>query len=160
MTSATVTEALELVFEENESNNSRALSSLIFCVLFKEICRTLISAQKVLAAPEYCHANFTVYFTEAFWADPELGTPTFQARKPCYSNTGVMVVDVEKWRQGEFTKKVEDWMMVLKQKRIYHLGSLPPFLLVFAGNIMPVDHRWNQHGLGGDNIEGKCRSLI
>ncbi|URE30523.1 Glycosyl transferase family 8 [Musa troglodytarum] len=50
-------------------------------------------------------------------------------------------------------------MGVQKQKRIYHLGSLPPFLLVLAGNIKAVDHRWNQHGLGGDNIEGKCRSL-
>jgi hypothetical protein len=46
-----------------------------------------------------------------------------------------------------------------EEKRIYSLGSLPPFLLVLAGEIMPVDHRWNQHGLGGDNAEGKCRSL-
>ncbi|URE30526.1 Glycosyl transferase family 8 [Musa troglodytarum] len=73
--------------------------------------------------------------------------------------TGVMVMDVEMWRSGGYTKMVEDWMGVQKQKRIYHLGSLPPFLLVLAGNIKAVDHRWNQHGLGGDNIEGKCRSL-
>jgi lipopolysaccharide biosynthesis glycosyltransferase len=70
-----------------------------------------------------------------------------------------MVVDVEKWRQVQLTQKVEGWMTVQKQKRIYHLGSLPPFLLVLAGNIKGVDHRWNQHGLGGDNMEGKCRSL-
>lgn len=50
-------------------------------------------------------------------------------------------------------------MGVQKHKRIYHLGSLPPFLLLFAGNIKGVDHRWNQHWLGGDNLEGKCRSL-
>lgn len=43
MMSATVTEALELVFEENDSNSSSAVSSLIFCVLFREICRPLIS---------------------------------------------------------------------------------------------------------------------
>ncbi|CAK9151017.1 unnamed protein product [Ilex paraguariensis] len=113
---------------------------------------------KVLGAPEYCHANFTQYFTEVFWSDRSLSR-TFEGRKPCYFNTGVMVVDVDKWRQGEYTKKVEKWMMVQKHKRIYHLGSLPPFLLVLAGNIKAVDHRWNQHGLGGDNIEGKCRSL-
>ncbi|VFQ86188.1 unnamed protein product [Cuscuta campestris] len=127
------------------------------------------NADRVLAAPEYCHANFTVYFTDAFWSDPKL-VNTFEggkhppsssglAWKPCYFNTGVMVVDVEKWRRGGYTERVEGWMAVQKQKRIYHLGSLPPFLLVFAGNIMPVDHRWNQHGLGGDNIEGKCRRL-
>ncbi|XP_019197462.1 PREDICTED: probable galacturonosyltransferase-like 4 [Ipomoea nil] len=113
---------------------------------------------KVLAVPEYCHANFTAYFTPAFWSDPEL-SKTFDGRRPCYFNTGVMIMDVEKWRQGGYTQKVEDWMQVQKQKRIYHLGSLPPFLLVLAGNIMPVDHRWNQHGLGGDNLEGKCRNL-
>ncbi|XP_030532726.2 LOW QUALITY PROTEIN: probable galacturonosyltransferase-like 4 [Rhodamnia argentea] len=113
---------------------------------------------KVLAAPEYCHANFTKYFTELFWSDPALAR-TFLGRRPCYFNTGVMVVDVEKWRQGGYSQRVEEWMAVQKQKRIYHLGSLPPFLLVLAGNIKAVDHRWNQHGLGGDNLEGKCRAL-
>ncbi|XP_059625806.1 probable galacturonosyltransferase-like 4 [Cornus florida] len=113
---------------------------------------------KVLAAPEYCHANFTKYFTDAFWSDPGMAQ-TFRGRKPCYFNTGVMVVDVDKWRQGGYAQKVEDWMVVQKQKRIYHLGSLPPFLLVLAGNIKAIDHRWNQHGLGGDNVEGKCRGL-
>ncbi|KAJ4727539.1 Hexosyltransferase [Melia azedarach] len=113
---------------------------------------------KVLAAPEYCHANFTNYFTDLFWSDRKLAK-TFDRRKPCYFNTGVMVVDVDKWRQGRYSQKVEEWMAVQKQKRIYHLGSLPPFLLVLAGNIKAVNHRWNQHGLGGDNIEGKCRNL-
>ncbi|KAF3664761.1 putative galacturonosyltransferase-like 6 [Capsicum annuum] len=113
---------------------------------------------KVLAAPEYCQANFSTYFTSAFWEDSELSR-AFEGRKPCYFNTGVMVMDVDKWRRGSYTQKVEDWMVIQKQKRIYHLGSLPPFLLTLGGNIMPVDHRWNQHGLGGDNIEGKCRSL-
>ncbi|KAK4779809.1 hypothetical protein SAY87_015915 [Trapa incisa] len=113
---------------------------------------------KVLAAPEYCHANFTMYFTDRFWSDQRLAR-TFEGRRPCYFNTGVMVVDVEKWRHLGMTQRVEEWMAVQKQKRIYLLGSLPPFLLVLAGNIKAVDHRWNQHGLGGDNIEGKCRSL-
>ncbi|GMN46544.1 hypothetical protein TIFTF001_015725 [Ficus carica] len=113
---------------------------------------------KVVAAPEYCHANFMQYFTDAFWSDRDLAK-TFEGRKPCYFNTGVMVVDVEEWRRGRYTEKVEEWMDMQKRKRIYHLGSLPPFLLVFAGKIRAVDHRWNQHGLGGDNLEGKCRNL-
>ncbi|CAL8991603.1 unnamed protein product [Prunus brigantina] len=113
---------------------------------------------KVVAAPEYCQANFTQYFTDTFWSDPDL-SKTFQGRNPCYFNTGVMVVDVDKWRKGGYTQKVEEWMALQKRKRLYNLGSLPPFLLVLAGNIKAVDHRWNQHGLGGDNFEGKCRSL-
>lgn len=113
---------------------------------------------RVLAAPEYCHANFTNFFTDLFWSDRNLAK-TFDGRDPCYFNTGVMVMNVEKWRQGGYSQRVEEWMVVQKQKRIYHLGSLPPFLLVLAGNIKGVNHRWNQHGLGGDNIKGKCRNL-
>ncbi|KAA8527531.1 hypothetical protein F0562_034754 [Nyssa sinensis] len=114
--------------------------------------------EKLVAAPEYCHANFTNYFTTAFWEDANLAG-TFEGRRPCYFNTGVMVVDMDKWRKGGYTYKVGEWMAVQKQKRIYQLGSLPPFLLVLAGNIKAVHHRWNQHGLGGDNFEGKCRGL-
>ncbi|KAJ0110833.1 hypothetical protein Patl1_00931 [Pistacia atlantica] len=31
--------------------------------------------------------------------------------------------------------------------------------LVFAGHVAPIEHRWNQHGLGGDNVRGSCRDL-
>ncbi|XP_075476041.1 putative galacturonosyltransferase-like 4 [Primulina tabacum] len=61
--------------------------------------------KKVLAAPEYCHANFTNYFTDAFWSDVNLSR-TFEGRHPCYFNTGVMVVDVDQWRKGGYTQKV------------------------------------------------------
>ncbi|CAN6289388.1 unnamed protein product [Urochloa humidicola] len=117
-------------------------------------------AGHVLAAPEYCHANFSSYFTDAFWSHLALnGTFRGRRRPCCYFNTGVMVMDVDKWRAGGYTRRVEEWMAVQKRRRIYHLGSLPPFLLVFAGRIRAVDHRWNQHGLGGDNVEGRCRGL-
>lgn len=115
----------------------------------------------VLAAPEYCHANFTSYFTPAFWAHPAYPSVFLRRRRPpCYFNTGVMVIDLERWRAGGFTRRLEAWMEVQKKEaRIYELGSLPPFLLVFAGEIEQVEHRWNQHGLGGDNVEGLCRDL-
>ncbi|KAK7291162.1 hypothetical protein RIF29_06088 [Crotalaria pallida] len=112
----------------------------------------------VLAAPQYCNANFTSYFTPTFWSNPSLSL-TFANREPCYFNTGVMVIDLVRWRAGDYTTKIEEWMELQKRMRIYELGSLPPFLLVFAGNIVSVDHRWNQHGLGGDNFRGLCRDL-
>lgn len=111
-----------------------------------------------VAAPEYCHANFSKYFSSSFWGDADLAS-TFHGRKPCYFNTGVMIIDLDKWRRQNCTKKIEQWMEVQKERRIYELGSLPPFLLVFAGSIEPVEHRWNQHGLGGDNVKGSCRPL-
>ncbi|GAB4828909.1 hypothetical protein Ancab_018570 [Ancistrocladus abbreviatus] len=112
----------------------------------------------VLGAPEYCHANFTSYFTDKFWNNPQFSR-TFQGREACYFNTGVMVIDLRKWREGRYTKKLEMWMRIQKRYRLYELGSLPPFLLVFAGEVEGVEHRWNQHGLGGDNLEGRCRNL-
>ncbi|KAI3452992.1 hypothetical protein Pfo_009655 [Paulownia fortunei] len=112
----------------------------------------------VLGAPEYCHANFSHYFTSKFWSNPSFSS-TFKGRVPCYFNTGVMVIDLTKWRSQRFTQKLEYWMRIQKRYRIYELGSLPPFLLVFAGNVEGVEDRWNQHGLGGDNLEGLCRDL-
>ncbi|CAL5421522.1 unnamed protein product [Camellia sinensis] len=112
----------------------------------------------VLGAPEYCHANFSSYFTNKFWSIPIFST-VFSNRNPCYFNTGVMVIDLQKWRQGKYTEKLENWMRLQKRYRIYELGSLPPFLLVFAGNVESIEHRWNQHGLGGDNVQGLCRDL-
>ncbi|CAN8254781.1 unnamed protein product [Cochlearia groenlandica] len=122
---------------------------------------TQIPNDVVLAAPEYCNANFTTYFTPTFWSNPSLSITLslHRLRPPCYFNTGVMVIELKKWRQGDYTRKIIEWMELQKRMIIYELGSLPPFLLVFAGNIAPVDHRWNQHGLGGDNFRGLCRDL-
>ncbi|XP_024982294.1 probable galacturonosyltransferase-like 7 [Cynara cardunculus var. scolymus] len=114
--------------------------------------------EKTIGAPEYCHANFTKYFTTGFWSNRKYSS-IFSERKPCYFNTGVMVIDLVKWRQFGYTKRIERWMEIQKSDRIYELGSLPPFLLVFAGHVAPIDHGWNQHGLGGDNVKGSCRDL-
>ncbi|KAG5626015.1 hypothetical protein H5410_011233 [Solanum commersonii] len=111
-----------------------------------------------VGSPQYCHANFTNYFTPKFWSHKKFFR-AFHGRKPCYFNTGVMVIDLIKWRKYRYTKKLERWMKIQRVHRIYELGSLPPFLLVFAGKIAPIDQRWNQHGLGGDNLSGSCRNI-
>ncbi|KAF8407974.1 hypothetical protein HHK36_007114 [Tetracentron sinense] len=94
------------------------------------------------------------------WSISLTGSRTIGAgRKLCYFNKGVMVMDLVRWREGNFRRRIEYWMEFQKQRRIYELGSLPPFLLVFAGDVVGIDHRWNQHGLGGDNVVASCRSL-
>ncbi|XP_073275718.1 probable galacturonosyltransferase-like 1 [Primulina huaijiensis] len=133
-------------------------SDLVLVDDIAKLAATSLGGDKVLAAPEYCNANFTSYFTPTFWSSPSLSL-TFADRKACYFNTGVMVIDLHRWRDGDYTRKIEEWMELQKRMRIYELGSLPPFLLVFAGKIAPVDHSWNQHGLGGDNFRGLCRDL-
>ncbi|TVU01549.1 hypothetical protein EJB05_52990, partial [Eragrostis curvula] len=122
------------------------------------LAATPLPSETAVAAPEYCGANFTAYFTPGFWASPALSS-AFANRKACYFNTGVMVLDLARWRRAGYTAQIEEWMELQKRVRIYELGSLPPFLLVFAGRIAAVDHRWNQHGLGGDNYRGLCRGL-
>ncbi|KAG2260481.1 hypothetical protein Bca4012_008401 [Brassica carinata] len=112
-----------------------------------------------IGAPEYCHANFTSYFNGAFWSDDRYNETFKGRRKPCYFNTGVMVIDLKKWRSLEYTKAIEKWMEIQKVERIYELGSLPAYLLVFAGRVAPISHRWNQHGLGGDKVRGSCRDM-
>ncbi|URE17853.1 Glycosyl transferase family 8 [Musa troglodytarum] len=107
--------------------------------LWDDAAARLDSAAAVVAAPEYCHANFTRYFAPTFWA--------------------VMVMDLHRWRAGGYRRRIERWMEVQRERRIYELGSLPPFLLVFAGEVEGLEHRWNQHGLGGDNLTGECRRL-
>ncbi|XP_059457426.1 probable galacturonosyltransferase-like 1 [Corylus avellana] len=133
-------------------------SDLVLVDDIAKLAATPLGDKTVLAAPEYCNANFTSYFTPSFWSNPSLSL-TFEGREACYFNTGVMVIDLQRWRSGDYTTKIVEWMELQKRMRIYELGSLPPFLLVFAGNIAPVDHRWNQHGLGGDNFRGLCRDL-
>ncbi|KAK5775149.1 hypothetical protein PVK06_043018 [Gossypium arboreum] len=133
-------------------------SDLVLVDDMAKLTATPLGDSSVLAAPEYCNANFTSYFTPTFWSNPTLSL-TFSGRNACYFNTGVMVIDLQRWRAGDYTTKIVEWMELQKRMRIYELGSLPPFLLVFAGNIAPVDHRWNQHGLGGDNYRGLCRDL-
>uniref|UniRef100_A0A0E0P6V8 Hexosyltransferase n=1 Tax=Oryza rufipogon TaxID=4529 RepID=A0A0E0P6V8_ORYRU len=115
---------------------------------------------RTVGASEYCHANFTKYFTDRFWSDKQFAG-TFAGRRPCYFNTGVMVLDLTRWRRTGYTRRIERWVEIQKSPagRIYELGSLTPFLLVFAGHVAPIEHRWNQHSLDSDNVFGSCRDL-
>ncbi|KAK2661854.1 hypothetical protein Ddye_000428 [Dipteronia dyeriana] len=124
----------------------------------QKLWKISLTASTTIGAPQYCHVNFTKYFSNNFWFDIEFSR-VFQGKRPCYFNTGVMVMDLERWREGDYTRKIEKWMRIQKEKKIYQLGSLPPFLLVFGGDVEGIDHRWNQHGLGGDNLVDSCRSL-
>ncbi|XP_047312408.1 probable galacturonosyltransferase-like 10 [Impatiens glandulifera] len=124
-----------------------------------------LTGSRAIGAPEYCHVDIGRYFTDEFWSDQELsqvlngGNENNNKKKGCYFNTGVMVMDLERWREGNYRLRIEKWMEIQRERRIYSLGSLPPFLLVFAGEVEAIGHQWNQHGLGGDNLVNSCRSL-
>uniref|UniRef100_A0A1S3EHQ5 Hexosyltransferase n=3 Tax=Cicer arietinum TaxID=3827 RepID=A0A1S3EHQ5_CICAR len=76
-------------------------SDLILVDDIAKLAATNLRNDAVLAAPEYCNANFSNYFTPTFWSNPSLSL-TFASRKPCYFNTGVMVIHLERWRAGNY----------------------------------------------------------
>ncbi|KAM1236269.1 hypothetical protein FF1_037373 [Malus domestica] len=61
-------------------------SDLILVDDIAKLSATPLGGGAVLAAPEYCNANFTFYFTFAFWSNPSLSL-TFANRHTCYFNT-------------------------------------------------------------------------
>ncbi|XWS21100.1 hypothetical protein CRYUN_Cryun30bG0026400 [Craigia yunnanensis] len=65
-------------------------SDLVLVDDIAKLAATPLGDNSVLAAPEYCNANFTSYFTLTFWSNPSLSL-AFANRKACYFNTGVMV---------------------------------------------------------------------
>ena len=76
-----------------------------------KLWETNLTSTRVIGAPEYCHANFTKYFMDPFWFDPIL-SQVFLTRNLCYFNTEIMVMDLVKWREGNYRKRIENWMEV------------------------------------------------
>lgn len=63
-------------------------SDVILVDDISKLWRTNLSS-RTLGSPEYCHVNFTKYFTPKFWSDSEKKFyNVFKGRKPCYFNTG------------------------------------------------------------------------
>ena len=61
------------------------------------------------------------------------------------------------WKERDVSNKLLGWMSLHRasSEPLYELGSLPPFLLVFAGRIgssaehnSALDRRWNDHDYG------------
>nr|CAD1819523.1 unnamed protein product [Ananas comosus var. bracteatus] len=100
-------------------------SDLVLVDDIRGLAGTPLPDGAALAAPEYCGANFAAYFTPSFWANPALSN-AFAGRRPCYFNTGVMVMDLHRWRLESYTQRIEEWMQLQQRLRIYELGSLPP----------------------------------
>ena len=106
--------------------------------------------EATIGSPEFCEFPFHRYFTDYFWHNRTISQPYQSKKNACYSNPGVMVVDLARWKRRHCTEQIEHWMRVQKfgKERIYRLGSLPPFLLVFAGKLKSLPWGWNTHDLG------------
>jgi lipopolysaccharide biosynthesis glycosyltransferase len=65
----------------------------------------------VLGALEYCHMNFLSFFTARFWGTRCIRA-SLKGKRACYFNTGLMVIDLRKWKEGRHMERLESWMRV------------------------------------------------
>ncbi|KAM1236271.1 hypothetical protein ACFX2I_037298 [Malus domestica] len=88
-------------------------SDLILVDDIAKLSATPLGGGAVLAAPEYCNANFTFYFTFAFWSNPSLSL-TFANRHTCYFNTCAALLCVGTLHCGPADSKVKPsrWLVV------------------------------------------------
>ncbi|KAF2308650.1 hypothetical protein GH714_011711 [Hevea brasiliensis] len=79
------------------------------------------------------------------WRIPLTGSRTIGAPEYCHAKF-TNYFNSEFWSDPELSRVFEGKMACY-------------FNTVFAGDVEAIDHRWNQHGLGGDNVVRSCRPL-
>eukprot|EP01137_Pigoraptor_chileana_P023685 Opistho-2@90398 len=67
----------------------------------------------------------------------------------CSLNNGVLVYDMNKWRRANYTAQLFRWTRLNNERKLYKLGSQPPFNLVFGRNYKLLDKYWNMMDLAG-----------
>eukprot|EP01137_Pigoraptor_chileana_P002927 Opistho-2@42431 len=67
----------------------------------------------------------------------------------CSLNNGVLVYDMRLWRRSNYTAQLFEWTRLNNEKKLYKLGSQPPFNLVFDRNYKVLDKCWNTMDIAG-----------
>ena len=75
------------------------------------------------------------------------------SKKESSFNNGVLMYDLDAWRVPgvNYTDELLSWTALNKKRRLYSLGSQPPFNLVFYNNLKVLDTKWNVMDLAGLN---------
>ncbi|CAK8999544.1 unnamed protein product [Durusdinium trenchii] len=63
-------------------------------------------------------------------------------------NAGVMVIDLERWRQRHASQLIAEWIAMNARRRLWLHGSQPPLLLLFHDEVVSLHWSWNVDGLG------------
>ena len=58
-------------------------------------------------------------------------------------NTGVLGLNLKKWREKNLTNEVLYWMCMNKKTRLWNLGTQPIIYIVAGDDWNRVDERWN-----------------
>lgn len=86
-------------------------------------------------------------------AVPRHGRPagiskTFKTSISTTFNAGVLVVDLDRWRERNLTDQVAVWARRNRDEQIYTFGSQPPLALAIGENFEHLDLKWNVGTLG------------
>ena len=67
-------------------------------------------------------------------------------------NTGVLGLNLKKWREKNLTDEVLYWMCMNKRTRLWNLGTQPIIYIVTGDDWNRVNKRWNVNGLGYTHV--------
>lgn len=68
-------------------------------------------------------------------------------------NTGVYILNFDKWRQNDLTQKCEELMLDHKKGNLFKLGTQPIINILYYGKCIDIDKRWNLTGLGSNEYD-------
>lgn len=103
------------------------------------------------AAVKYCLQRYDDYIDFAKLESMGLGAG--MDPKTCIANRGVLVIDVDRWKQVNLTGKIEQWMVYYRQADgdLWYGGmSQPPWLLAMHNDYKELGEEWNCNSLGRD----------
>ncbi|XP_024364478.1 probable galacturonosyltransferase 13 isoform X2 [Physcomitrium patens] len=108
---------------------------------------------KVNGAVETCHGDDTWVMSKTFknyfnFSHPIISS-TFAPDK-CAWAYGMNVFDLQAWRKADITRVYHYWQKQNLQLNLtlWRLGTLPPALIAFDGNVHPIPGNWHMLGLG------------
>ncbi|KAE8683639.1 putative galacturonosyltransferase-like 2 [Hibiscus syriacus] len=119
-------------------------SDLVLVDDIAKLAATPLGDDSVLAAPQYCNANFTSYFTTTFWSNHSLSL-TFANRKPCYFNTGVMMEPT--WSRGDNFRGLCRDLHPGPVSLLHWSGKGKPWARLDADRPCPLDALWAPYDL-------------
>ncbi|XP_072968277.1 probable galacturonosyltransferase 15 isoform X1 [Typha angustifolia] len=71
-------------------------------------------------------------------------------RDQCAWSWGVNLFNLQAWRRTNITETYQYWLRKNRESELalWHMGSLPPALIAFNGQVHPIESSWHLSGLG------------
>nr|GMD51883.1 probable galacturonosyltransferase 13 isoform X2 [Ipomoea batatas] len=76
---------------------------------------------------------------------------------------GMNIFDLSAWRKADIRETYHKWLKENSNLTMWRLGTLPPALIAFKGNVHPIDASWHMLGLGYQsktNVENVKKAAV